>query len=264
MTGLSLTIYRDLFFALVVREVQSRYRGSWLGLFWSILNPVLLMLVYYFVFSLVFQVRLPQMYDGRDVPFAGFIFSGLIMYFLFAELITRSPTLIQENVNYVKKVVFPIEIIPLITLAASAFNFTISFAVLLLFLVISGAGLSPVVLLTPLVVLPFLLFLAGLAWFVSALSVYLRDVTYVAGFVATAMMFLSPVFYSIDAVPDNFYQIMMLNPMTYYIEAFRSCVIGGVTPDAQYFVVIYTVGIVSGLSGYGFFQKVRRGFADVL
>ena len=122
MTGFSLPVYKDLLYALVAREIQVRYRGSWLGLFWAVINPVLLMLVYYFVFSLVFQVKLPQLYDGRDVPFAGFIFSGLIVYFLFAEILTRAPTLIHDNTNYVKKVVFPIEIIPLVAVAASAFK----------------------------------------------------------------------------------------------------------------------------------------------
>jgi lipopolysaccharide transport system permease protein len=264
VTGLPLPVYRDLLYALVAREIQVRYRGSWLGLFWSVINPVLLMLVYYFVFSLVFQVKLPQLYDGRDVPFAGFIFSGLIVYFLFAEILTRSPTLIHDNTNYVKKVVFPIEIIPLVTVAASAFNFMISFVVLALFLVIFGDGITLTILLAPVVILPFLLFLAGVAWFVSAISVYIKDVTYIAGFVATAMMFLSPVFYSLEAVPGNFYQVMMLNPLTYYIEAFRSCVIGGVVPDTRFFLVTYAVGVVTCVFGYGFFQKVRRGFADVL
>ena len=264
MTDFSLPVYKNLLYALVVREIQVRYRGSWFGLFWAVINPVLLMLVYYFVFSLVFQVKLPQLYDGRDVPFAGFIFSGLIVYFLFAEIVTRSPTLIHDNTNYVKKVVFPIEIIPLVAVAASAFNFMMSFAVLVFFLVMFGDGISPAILLAPLVIFPFLLFLAGVAWFVSAISVYMKDVTYVAGFIATAMMFLSPVFYSLEAVPGNFYQAMMLNPLTYFIEAFRSCVIGGMVPDTKFFLVTYAVSIVTCLFGYGFFQKVRRGFADVL
>jgi lipopolysaccharide transport system permease protein len=264
VTDLSLPVYKNLLYALVAREIQVRYRGSWLGLFWAVINPVLLMLVYYFVFSLVFQVKLPQLYDGRDVPFAGFIFSGLIVYFLFAEILTRAPTLIHDNTNYVKKVVFPIEIIPLVAVAASAFNFMISFVVLALFLVMFGGGITLTILLAPLVILPFLFFLAGVAWFTSALSVYIKDVTYVAGFVATAMMFLSPVFYSLEAVPENFYQAMMLNPLTYYIEAFRSCVIGGMVPDTTFFLVIYAVGIVTCLCGYSFFEKVRRGFADVL
>jgi len=264
VTRLTLPAYRHLLYALIAREIQLRYRGSGLGLFWAVITPVLLMLVYYFVFSLVFQVKLPQLYDGRDVPFAGFIFSGLIVYFLFAEILTRGPTLIHENINYVKKVVFPIEIIPVVVVAASAFNFLISCVVLTLFLVAFGGGITPTILLAPLVILPFVLFLCGVAWFTSAISVYVKDVAYVAGFIATAMMFLSPVFYSLEAVPENFQRIMMLNPLTYYIEGFRSCVIGGVVPDTKFFVVAYAAGTVTCALGYAFFQKVRRGFADVL
>ena len=123
MTRLTLPVCRQIFYALITREIQLRCRGSVLGLLWAVINPVLLMLVYYFVFSLVFQVKLPQLYDGRDVPFAGFMFSGLIVYFLFAEILTRGPTLIHVNINYVKKVVFPLEIISVVVVAASIFNF---------------------------------------------------------------------------------------------------------------------------------------------
>jgi lipopolysaccharide transport system permease protein len=259
-----ISVYKNLFFSLVAREIQMRYRGSWLGLFWVVINPLLLMLVYYFVFNLVFKVKLPQLYDGRDVPFAGFIFSGLIVYFLFAEIINRSPTLIQDNTNYVKKVVFPIEIIPLVAVVASAFNFLISFVILVLFLLLFGGGITQAVLLAPVIILPFLLFLAGLAWFTSAIAVYIRDVTYIAGFIATAMMFLSPVFYAMESVPAQFRSLMMLNPLTHYIEAFRSCVIGGVAPGTVSLMVAYAVGIGTFIFGYWFFRRVRGGFADVL
>jgi lipopolysaccharide transport system permease protein len=258
------SLYKNLFYSLVAREIQLRYRGSWLGLIWSVINPLLLMLVYYFVFNLVFRVKVPQLYDGRDVPFAGFIFSGLIVYFLFAEIITRSPDLIRDNTNYVKKVVFPIELIPLVAVVASAFNFIISFVILGLFLVFFGGGITPSILLAPLIILPFLMFLAGLAWFTSAIGVYVKDVTYIAGFISTAMMFLSPVFYAMDTVPDNFKNLMMLNPLTHFIEAFRSCVIGGLAPTTTFMLTGYTVGIGTFFFGYWFFNRVRGGFADVL
>lgn len=264
MSHFRLSVYVNLFHSLVAREIQVRYRGSWLGLFWSVINPVLLMSVYYFVFNLIFRVKLPQLYDGKDVPFAGFIFSGLIVYFLFSEIITRAPTLIQDNTNYVKKVVFPVEIIPLVTVVAAGFNFMVSFFVLGLFLVLFGGGITPMILLVPLVILPFMMFLAGLAWFISAIGVYVRDVTYIAGFISTVLIFLSPVFYAMETVPANFRSVMMLNPLSYYIEAFRSCVIGGIVPDVTSMLIVYLVGIGSFFLGYWFFQRVRGGFADVL
>jgi lipopolysaccharide transport system permease protein len=186
------------------------------------------------------------------------------VYFLFAEIITRSPDLIRDNTNYVKKVVFPIELIPLVAVVASAFNFIISFVILGLFLVFFGGGITPSILLAPLIILPFLMFLAGLAWFTSAIGVYVKDVTYIAGFVSTAMMFLSPVFYAMDTVPDNFKNLMMLNPLTHFIEAFRSCVIGGLAPTTTFMLTGYTVGFGTFFFGYWFFNRVRGGFADVL
>lgn len=264
MTRFHYTRHRNLLWSMVARDIRARYRGSWLGLFWVLINPVLLLLVYYFAFSMVFRVRLPTLYDGQDVPFAGFIFSGMIMYLLFAEVMTRTPGLIQDNTNYVKKVVFPVEIIPLVTVLGAAFNFLISIGILCLFLLFSGHGLTPAVLAVPLVVLPYLLFLCGLGWLLSALGVYLRDVVYVAGFLATAMMFLSPVFYPMASVPDAFRAVMEWNPLTGFIEGFRDCLIGGQLPDARNLTAAWLSGIVMLLVGHWFFQRVRQGFADIL
>ncbi|MBK6738956.1 MAG: ABC transporter permease [Haliea sp.] len=186
------------------------------------------------------------------------------MYFVFSEIITRSPTLIQDNANYVKKVVFPLEMIPLVAVVASGFNFLISFVVLGLFLALFGGGITPTIMLAPFVILPFIMFLAGLALFISAIGVYVKDVTYIAGFIATAMMFLSPVFYAIETVPENFRVLMMLNPLTYYIEAFRSCVIGGIAPNDTFMLIAYILGMGTLFLGYWVFQRVRVGFADVL
>jgi len=256
--------HKGLLYALVKRDISARYRGSWLGLFWSVLNPILLLVVYYFVFTHVFKARLPQLYDGRDIAFSGFIFSGLIVYFLFSEVITRAPSVIQDNANYVKKVVFPIEVLPLVTVLSAAFNFVIAFVVLQGFLLISGEGIKLTSLMFPLIAVPYLLFLMGIAWFVSALAVYLRDVTYVVGFIATAMMFLSPVFYPPEVVPAGFRAVMFFNPLTYFIESFRMSVVAGVVPPADFMLIPAVIGIGTCVAGYAFFQRVRRGFADIL
>lgn len=256
--------YQSLFSALLAREIEARYRGSGLGMLWTIMNPLLFMLVYFFVFNLVFRVRLPQLYEGRDVPFAGFLLSGLIVYFLFSEVITKSPSLIRDNSNYVKKVAFPLSMIPVVSVAGATFNFIVSFALLCAFLMLFGTGLPPTTLFAPLVVFPFLLFLVGIAWFLSALSVFMKDITYVAGFFSTAMTFLSPVFYGTEAVPEEFRGLMMLNPLTHFIEGFRSCVLGGIAPDMPAMTVMYSIATASLLFGYWFFRKVRGGFADVL
>ena len=264
MTRFQFSLHRQLLSSMVVRDVTARYKGSWLGLFWAVVNPVLLMLVYYFVFGMIFQARLPELYDGRDAPFAGFIFAGLIVYFMFSEVLVRSSTLIGDNTNYVKKVVFPLEIIPLVMVLGTAFNFLVSLLILILFLLISGHALTPAILVTPFVLIPYLLFLTGLSWLISALSVYVRDVSYIAGFIATAMMFLSPVFYALQSVPESFQSWMLLNPMTHFIEAFRYCIIGGMVPELKILLMLWGIAIAMCAAGYAFFQRVRYGFADIL
>lgn len=256
--------HKGLLFALVKRDITARYRGSWLGLFWSILNPILLLVVYYFVFTHVFKARLPQLYDGRDIGFSGFIFSGLIVYFLFSEVVTRAPSVIQENANYVKKVVFPIEVLPVVAVLSAAFNFLVAFVVLQGFLLLSGEGIQLTSLLMPFILLPFLLFLLGVAWLISALAVYLRDVTYVVGFLATAMMFLSPVFYPPEVVPASFKVVMFYNPLTYFIESFRMTTVAGVVPPPGFMLISAVIGMATSVIGYGFFQRVRSGFADII
>lgn len=264
MNRFRFSLHKNLLYALVKRDITARYRGSWLGLFWSILNPVLLLVVYYFVFTHVFKARLPQLYGGRDIAFSGFIFSGLIVYFLFSEVVTRAPSVIQDNANYVKKVVFPIEVLPVVTVLSAVFNFVIAFGVLQGFLLLSGEGVKLASLVFPLILLPYVLFLLGVAWFVSALAVYLRDVTYVVGFIATAMMFLSPVFYPPEVVPDAFRVVMFFNPLTYFIESFRMSVVAGVVPPASFMLIPTAIGVAVCAAGYGFFQRVRSGFADII
>lgn len=264
MIRFSFAQHGHLLFSLLGRDIRARYRASVLGLVWAVLNPILLMCVYYFVFNVVFRFRLPELYGGKDVPFAGFIFAGIILYFAFAEVLTRSPAVIADNSNYVKKVVFPLELLPVVTVLSAGVNFLIALVILLLFLLLSGYGLSPALLALPLLLLPYLLLLLGLAWFVSALAVYLRDVTYVAGFLATAMMFLSPVFYALESVPPSFRSVMLWNPLTGYVETFRLILLGGQWPGVQQLLLPWIMAVVCALLGYGFFQRVRHGFADIL
>ena len=253
-----------LLLSLLARDIRARYRGSVLGLVWALLNPILLMGVYYFVFNVVFRFRLPELYGGRDVPFAGFIFAGIILYFALSEVLTKSPAVIADNSTYVKKVVFPLELLPVVNVLSAGVNFLVALVILLLFLVLSGYGLSLALLALPLLLLPYLLLLLGVAWFVSALAVYIRDVTYVAGFLATALMFLSPVFYSLESVPESFRAVMLWNPLTSYVETFRLILLGGQWPGLGQLLQPWILAVVSAMLGYGFFQRVRHGFADIL
>lgn len=254
---------RELILSMAKREVLGRYRGSWFGLFWSLITPILLLLVYMFVFGVVFKARWPQA-EGIDEGFASLLFCGIIIYSIFSELLTRSPRLIVDNANYVKKVVFPVEILGWIALLNSLFHFFLSLVVLVTFVAIFGAGISWHLILVPGLTLIFIVHLIGMTWLVSALGVYIRDISYVAGFLSTALIFLSPVFFPKAAVPENFALAMDYNPLTFYIESFRQVIVLSQVPDLRSVLIAIAISIFSFVTGYWFFQKTRKGFADVV
>lgn len=254
----------DLLKLLTKREISARYQGSMLGMIWVVINPILLMLVYYFFFKLVFQVKLANRYGDAPLDFVSFVFAGLIVYFVFAEVLSKATTLIHENVNLVKKVVFPLDILPLVSVLSACFTFMTSFAILVLYKVTIGDGVGLNILFV-FYLLPFLiLFMAGCSFFISAISVYIRDVSYIVGFFVTAMMFLSPVFYSIDSLPENFKFIVNLNPLTYFIEFLRFIVNSRSLPPVELFISVLVSGLLFFLPGLWVFKRLRNGFADIL
>ena len=254
---------RSLIKALTQREVVGRYRGSNLGILWSFFNPVFMLLVYTFVFSVVFKARWSVGSDSKT-EFALVLFAGLIVFNLFAECVNRAPGLILANVNYVKKVVFPLEILPWVALGSALFHALISLVVWLIAYLIFFGVPHLTVLLLPLVILPFLLFVMGLTWALASLGVYLRDVSQFIGLVTTAMMFLSPIFYPVSALPEAYRHLLLLNPLTPVIEQAREVLYWGKVPDMT-ILSVYLVGatFIAWL-GFAWFQKTRKGFADVL
>lgn len=262
MTG-GLLAHRQLVFAMTSREISARYKGSWLGIFWSLLTPILLLLVYTFVFGVIFQARWPQSH-GVDENFTAMLFCGIIVHGVFAEVLTRAPKLIIENTNYVKRVIFPLEILSWISVLAALFHFLIAFVILVAFVVFYGNGITWLVLWLPVWMVGITLLMVGVAWFFSALGVYLRDLGYVAGFLAMVLIFLSPVFYPASAVPEGFAKVMTINPLTFYIESLRDLVVLGRLPEAAACIKAGVIALATFILGYAFFQRVRPGFADVL
>jgi len=245
------------------REVIGRYRGSMMGILWSFFNPVLMLSVYTFVFSVVFKAR----WNGTSASkseFAIVLFAGMIVYSLFAETINRAPTLIISNVNYVKKVVFPLEILPLVALGSTLFHTAVSTLVWMLFYLVIHGSLQWTSLLFPLVLLPLVMFTLGLSWFLASIGVYLRDVAQTVSVFTTIMMFLSPVFFSITSVPEDFRPFMNANPLTFIIEQGREVLIWGRLPDWPRFALSIFVGMIVAWLGFAWFQKTRKGFSDVL
>jgi lipopolysaccharide transport system permease protein len=247
------------------REVVGRYKGSAMGLAWSFFNPVFMLVVYTFVFSEVFKSRWGGVGgDDSKTQFAVILFAGMIVLSLFSEVLNRAPNLILSNVNYVKKVVFPIEILPVIAMGAALFHSLISLGVLLTAFTIFNGYLHPTVLLMPLVLLPLIILSLGLAWMLASLGVFLRDVGQTIGLITTVLMFLSPVFFPITAVPERFRPIMMANPLTFIIEQAREVLIWGHSPNWLGLAIYTMVATLIAWAGYAWFQKTRKGFADVL
>jgi len=254
---------RNLMHALVKREIIGRYRGSFMGLLWSLFNPILMLTVYTFMFSVVFKSRWNGGSDSK-AEFALVLFAGMIVFNIFAESITRAPSCIFNNANYVKKVIFLLEILPCVALGSSLFHAAISLAVWLAAYILTFGTLQPTALLLPLILLPVILISMGASWILAALGVYLRDIAQVVGILITALMFLSPIFYPVSALPDAYRPLMLLNPLTPGIEQTRDILFWGHLPEWPMYCLSLIIGLVLTWIGFAGFQKMRKGFADVL
>lgn len=254
---------RELIKASVKREVLGRYRGSFLGLLWSFFNPLFMLAVYTFVFSVVFKARWNVASDSKT-EFALVLFAGLIVFNIFGESINRAPLLVLGNPNYVKKIVFPLEILPAVTLLSAMFHGLISLGVwLLAYLLFFGLPHASIFYL-PLVFLPFLLFVMGLSWWLASLGVFLRDVAQFIGTIITVLMFMTPIFYPITALPEEFRQWLYLNPLTSVVEQVRGVLYWGKSPDFAALAINAVASVVIAWLGFAWFQMTRKGFADVL
>jgi len=264
LTALTISLWRNrqLIVQMTKREVVGRYKGSAMGLAWSFFNPVFMLVVYTFVFSVIFQSRWGG--DESKTLFAVVLFVGMIVLGLFSEVLNRAPSLILANVNYVKKVIFPLEILPVISMGAALFHSLISLGVLLIAFVLFNGFLHWTIIFTPLIFLPLIIVTLGLAWMLAAIGVFLRDVGQTISIITTVLMFLSPVFYPVTAVPEKFRPFIMANPLTFIIEQARDVLIWGHLPN-WFGLGMYTLAaVVVAWAGFALFQKTRKGFADVL
>jgi lipopolysaccharide transport system permease protein len=255
---------RQLILQLTRREVAGRYRGSVMGLAWSFFNPILMLLVYTFIFSVVFKARWGGTAADNKGTFAILLFVGLIVHGLFAECANRAPGLILNNPSYVKRVVFPLEILPWVAMGSTLFHAGISLLMLLLAQLVLNHTMAWTAMLFPIVILPLLLITIGVAFFLSAIGVYLRDVSQTIGIITTVLMFLAPVFYPRSALPAQYQIWVNLNPLTFALEEGRKTLIFGQYPSVETWGIYLLVGIATAGMGFWWFQKSRKGFADVL
>jgi lipopolysaccharide transport system permease protein len=255
---------RGLVLALIKREVVGRYRGSVMGMAWSFFNPLLMLVIYTFVFSVVFKARWGVGGEESKTDFAIILFVGLIVHGLFAECVNRAPGLILSNVNYVKKVIFPLEILPWVAFGSTLFHTAISLVVLLLAQLILSQQMPWTVVFFPFILLPLVFATMGCAWFLAALGVYVRDIGQITGMFTTVLLFVSAVFYPISALPRGYQVWLQLNPLAFIIEEGRKSLIFGQLPDIGRWGLMLAAGILIAWAGFAWFQKTRRGFADVL
>lgn len=259
----SLWRHRELAASLVKREVIGRYRGSIMGLTWSFFNPLLMLLIYTFVFAGVFKARWGVSPEETKADFAIVLFVGMIVHGLFSECVNRAPSLILSNVNYVKKVVFPLEILPLVAFGSALFHTCISLIVLLAAQLVLDHSFPWTVIFFPFLLMPLALATIGCAWFLAALGVYIRDMGQIVGMCTTVLMFLSPVFYPM-VVFGKYQAILKYNPLAFLIEEGRNTLIFGHVPDLERWGLMVILGYLMAWAGFFWFQKTRKGFADVL
>lgn len=255
---------RSIIGQMVKRDIVGRYRGSVVGIFWSFFNPLLLLLMYTFVFSVVFKAKWSIDVTESRSQFAILLFIGMIVYGILAETLVRSPTLILLNENYVKKVVFPLEVLPVIALCSSIFHSLISIAVLSLAILFFYGFLPWTILLLPIVLLPLTILTLGFGWILAWLGVYLRDIAQPISLLVTILLFASPIFYPASAIPEKFRVWLILNPLTFMTEQARKVAFFGELPNWQGLVLYSLVSIVVAWFGFISFQKTRKGFANVL
>ena len=260
----SLWQHRQVIKQMAWREVIGRYKGSMMGIFWSFIHPVLMLAVYTFVFSVVFKVKWGGGGEESKAAFALILFVGLIVYGLLAEVLNRAPSLILSNANYVKKVVFPLEIMPVISLVSALFHSLISLVVLLITYVIINGYLPWTIIFIPFVLIPLVTLVLGLSWIFSSLGVFIRDIGQTIGIITTVMMFTAPIFFPLSAMPDKYQPFVLANPLTFIIEQSREVLIFGNQPDWQGLGIYMLVATLVAWFGYAWFQKTRKGFSDVL
>jgi lipopolysaccharide transport system permease protein len=257
--------HRELVIRLTGQEVAQRYRGSYLGIVWSLITPILMLSVYAFVFSVVFEARWGQL--GRASPpgeFALTLFAGLIPFTVFSEVVNRAPSIVLAMPNYVKKVVFPLEVLPVVAVGSAVVQSLISIGVLLVGSLLLLRSVSASVFLLPLAYLPLVLLTVGLAWFLASLGVYVRDIGQVIVVVTQVLFFVSPIFYPVSAVPERFRFALNANPLTAILNGFRRTLLWDAPLAWETWAVLSLGTAVLALLGYAWFMQTKRGFADVM
>jgi lipopolysaccharide transport system permease protein len=255
---------RDLLGQFTKRDIEGRYRGSFLGLLWAFVNPLVLLGIYTFIFGVIFNIRWSNSKADSLTDFAQVIFCGITVFTIFSEPVGRAPSLIIGVPNYVKKVVFPLEILPLTTIGTALFHGLISLSILIAWIFITKGYVCWTLPLLPLVVLPLLFLALAVSWFLASLGVFVRDMGYTIVLVLQVLFYMTPIFYSIENVPEPFRTVISYNPLTSIIDNSRRVVLWGIPPDWSSLIVWLLITGCMMLLGYAWFMRTKRAFADVI
>ena len=257
--------HRGLFRQLLVRNISARYRGSVLGLAWSFAHPLMMLAVYTFVFGIIFKARWGvESLDENRAAFPLIMFCGLAVFNLFSESVNSSGSLIVNHTGFVKKVIFPLELLPLCAVVTAFFFGAAWFCLLLLGACIFLQSLPWTICLLPLTLLPLLLFAAGISFIIAAFGVYLRDIPQLVGVATQILFFMTPIFYPVSLVPERLRWLLHLNPLTPMVEETRKLFLYGQEPDYMVCLQMFLLSLAVFQIGFVCFSKMKKGFADVL
>jgi lipopolysaccharide transport system permease protein len=254
----------DLLFQVAMREISARYRGAILGLFASLINPLMMLGAYAVVFGWVFNGHYYLKPSETRADYVTALFSGLVIFNYFAECLSRAPTLILANPNYVKKVVFPLELIPVSANVAALFHLGISAIPLVGAIVFFGGGLNPGAAWAVMILIPLVFLAQGVLWMLAAFGVFIRDLGLLIGTLTQILMFGSAIFYRIGSLPEPFRNIISFNPLAQIIEMARGALIAGIPPDLRVFGLVLVVSIFFCALAFECFKRCRPAFADVI
>ena len=255
--------HRSLTVSLTKRDVLGRYQGANFGLLWSLISPFLLLCVYTFAFGTVMGSRWPQIESGQT-HYSIILFVGLIVHGVFAECLARAPALIVANPNFVKRIIFPLDILPWPMLLSALFHASMNVLVFIVLRLAIDGQFSWTIVLLPVVLLPMVVLILGVSWFLASLGVYLRDIAQITGVLSMALLFLSSALMPVETVPESYRWIFILNPLTTIIDEARNVMLWGRMPDWMALLRYLAVALLVMYMGRAWFAATRRGFADVL
>lgn len=253
---------RSLIRTLVQRDILGRYRGSFGGVFWTILNPLLLMLTYFFVFGVVLKARFAN--DNSTSGFALYFLAGMLPWLAFSEAAGRAPVVLHENKTLIKKVVFPLDILPVNTVIAGLVSEAFGLALFLMALLLIRGSVPITALWLPVLIVPQLLFSAGVAWLLAALGAFMRDLAQINGFLLTLWFFLTPICYPETQVPPAAAGLLWLNPIYELVRGYRSVLLEHHAPSWHITAQLWAVGLLVCIAGHAAYHRLRFTFADVI